>query len=761
MANALWDGLGKLAQMGATWVQHVQQARAAIAAGEQGQSVLHAYLAKLNDSEFNGFKLAIAMAVQGEANPQIRQLLAWIVQNADELRMAHFGGPSESPAPGDTTTTGEYEQVVAHVNEWLPLPPQDVATRLRAVIEPMDEAQRARLVAHMQQLLGVTQQNLSAAEDNSNTAWGSSYEDRMAYMSARMSTGQRDPRVEQQLQTLRGHVAFVGQLLEGARMLVLAPQAAPREATQPVPQAAQGADVNSFRQFAQVLRAQLEEAIASGKIRPGRETALRNLTDEVVTLATQSDSGAISSTDAHAAMMRLVERSRDMLVDAGPDVRTKLPETSLARTLVEPVHALKRFASEVGTRAPGSQMKEAGIKLYAQGAQLLAQLGELADDAAALEFECTALRPLALDAHRLARAPYARPALPVWDCPPIDLSPSRVFVAAPAEFRSRIKRLLRGRRMDVEGQTDGRAFGQARWDELRRSAVAVFDWRAYRKNLFHEDSDAALQLAGISYEFGLALALGKPLVVVAAEGQALPFDIDIEPLRWNGNERDDAAYVEAFNNAINNAINSAMYGWRLAADATSLGVALDVLDAWSLDAPRRGSIEGMGWLKRELATDALAFEGAAHQVLRELGRGELITPAWASHARAADLQDARLLFHVMPFSAAWSDDISAATQAACKSTGVTYVRGDTMPDSRILNRVWDGICHADAVLVELTGLNANVLIELGIAHALGCNVLLVEQAQQHAGKVRHLEKFELVRYEQARDLRAALVQWLG
>lgn len=57
--------------------------------------------------------------------------------------------------------------------------------------------------------------------------------------------------------------------------------------------------------------------------------------------------------------------------------------------------------------------------------------------------------------------------------------------------------------------------------------------------------------------------------------------------------------------------------------------------------------------------------------------------------------------------------------------------------------MWDGICTADFVLTDITGLNPNVSIELGMAHALGRNTLVVENSKKAVGKVRNLEKTDI------------------
>jgi hypothetical protein len=69
-----------------------------------------------------------------------------------------------------------------------------------------------------------------------------------------------------------------------------------------------------------------------------------------------------------------------------------------------------------------------------------------------------------------------------------------------------------------------------RWDQLRESAVAVFDFTGYKRAASLEEASA---LATVAYELGIALALARAAVIVAIAGQDLPFDLDIEPVRLN------------------------------------------------------------------------------------------------------------------------------------------------------------------------------------------------------------------------------------
>jgi hypothetical protein len=69
-----------------------------------------------------------------------------------------------------------------------------------------------------------------------------------------------------------------------------------------------------------------------------------------------------------------------------------------------------------------------------------------------------------------------------------------------------------------------------------------------------------------------------------------------------------------------------------------------------------------------------------------------------------------------------------------------------VPDADIIRSIWDNLCQASHVVVDLTGLNANVALELGIAHALGRNVLLVTQDDLDRAPFKSLGKLRVHRY---------------
>ncbi len=83
---------------------------------------------------------------------------------------------------------------------------------------------------------------------------------------------------------------------------------------------------------------------------------------------------------------------------------------------------------------------------------------------------------------------------------------------------------------------------------------------------------------------------------------------------------------------------------------------------------------------------------------------------------------------MMPFSAGF-DGVYAALGAAAEAVGKKCQRADDIWNhDAIIQDVVSLICKSSVVICDLTGKNANVFYEAGIAHSLGKDVILNTQS---------------------------------
>jgi hypothetical protein len=321
-------------------------------------------------------------------------------------------------------------------------------------------------------------------------------------------------------------------------------------------------------------------------------------------------------------------------------------------------------------------------------------------------------------------------------------------------FLTQLTDVLAPRKLTVRNTERLRNHGQARWDELNCCHIAVFDLRGASRigELATGMPKRARELAGAAYELGLAFTLGKPFVVVCEPDETMPFDIDLAPLALDGGS-DDASRLQQ-------AIDEAFYLPQRSGRQSSIAGSVAFLDRLTDGHERRQAFERMGWLDPALAQDPAGFVARAEQLVAALPgpRWRLLRPAWPG-AYPDDQQ--RRCFHVMPFSPDWADDARDAARAACKERGLIYRRGDEAEEGRIIHAIWDDLCRANVVLVEFGAPNLNVMIELGMAHAIGRPVLGVQRGDRSSLKVdvrpKHIEKLRVLPYQSPSELKEILL----
>jgi hypothetical protein len=100
-------------------------------------------------------------------------------------------------------------------------------------------------------------------------------------------------------------------------------------------------------------------------------------------------------------------------------------------------------------------------------------------------------------------------------------------------------------------------------------------------------------------------------------------------------------------------------------------------------------------------------------------------------ANAADIKTGETCFVMQPFATPHGDYYEKIFKPAIEKTGLRPIRADAdiFGTGKIIDQIWRGINSAKVLVAELTTRNANVLYELGIAHALRKPVVLVSSNQ--------------------------------
>jgi hypothetical protein len=105
----------------------------------------------------------------------------------------------------------------------------------------------------------------------------------------------------------------------------------------------------------------------------------------------------------------------------------------------------------------------------------------------------------------------------------------------------------------------------------------------------------------------------------------------------------------------------------------------------------------------------------------------LIKPIWKGRG-AGEFHDRA--FVLMPFSVDWSEAVYQATQTSLEALGIECRRADVLFGSDIVEEIWQEILEASLIIADLTGGNPNVFYELGLAHAIGKECILLSQSSK-------------------------------
>jgi hypothetical protein len=206
--------------------------------------------------------------------------------------------------------------------------------------------------------------------------------------------------------------------------------------------------------------------------------------------------------------------------------------------------------------------------------------------------------------------------------------------------------------------------------------------------------------------------------------------VDIAPVLLEGGSRDVRMLADALDGAI--------YGHQRGGAGSSLEETLACASRTFRTHPNTDLERVLDMLDREQACDGVKVRAVLETVFGMAGpeAPQLINPSWpGGYPNPSEPR----CFHVMSYGDVWSDEASRAAERACAGK-VAYVRGDKAPDPDIIRSIWNDICRATHVLVDLTSFNPNVALELGMAHTLGRNVLLVSQDSRDVGRVPSLAK---------------------
>ncbi len=123
-----------------------------------------------------------------------------------------------------------------------------------------------------------------------------------------------------------------------------------------------------------------------------------------------------------------------------------------------------------------------------------------------------------------------------------------------------------------------------------------------------------------------------------------------------------------------------------------------------------------------------AFESLWMYEIREEGRTMDVKPLWGSPKYTGKKS---VCFVLMPFQEPFNTIYNDHIKLVLEANHINVERAnDYYTTNSVMKDIWNGINNADIIIAELTGRNPNVLYELGIAHTLGKEVIMISQEEE-------------------------------
>lgn len=445
-----------------------------------------------------------------------------------------------------------------------------------------------------------------------------------------------------------------------------------------------------------------------------------------------------SNPDDLAGMLARSGKMRELmnrLADSSDESQPHDPKTRLGK-VSNYFFALDRLLKkEAGQPNWSSTEQEELANLFGRMVQAKNQLVGLNTDAEAYAHERQNLRQVAYDIRQYFARHHLSIAYPIWASTPLPVNPNQIYFAGQTEQRSLVATICQQNHLDLLAEPRQKDPAQARWDNLCACHIAIFDLTTYDRQR-ETELEITTQVGVVVYDMGIAFALGKPMLVLARAGQNLPFDIDIEPVVLAGQD-DEVVLAQA--------LDDTLYSLQRGSAESSVRETATYLQ--NRFGERTDSYIKIMFeqLTDEVLRDAMRTRRILSQVLSLLGdeAPQLITPTFPmSYAEDTTLR----CFHVTAFRD-WAERSSAILEAACQSSGAVYRRGDQALDPDIVRSIWDEICLATHIVVDLTYLNANAVLEMGMAHTLGRKVYAITQDTDIHHYFRSIAKLRVHQYE--------------
>ena len=477
----------------------------------------------------------------------------------------------------------------------------------------------------------------------------------------------------------------------------------------------------------------LQADSASGKVSGERKQQLEQILQQAEQVERMPD-GDLDAMQRKVAASRALVSAMLVYVNrvSAPPLPPETPSIYLRGDAMLQRLQRRLMAEKTAAMAPQDEA-QAAIDLLLRSMKAGARLREFATDVNAAIRIDEEVWALAAEVQRFSLRRHLMLVEPTFQTAPAAADPRSVFVSGAAELDAAARMLHETGDIVLMPAAQGGDYAGARWNQLWSATCAAFDLGV----------EPGPILAQVCYELGLALAIGKPSVVIVRPGQTPPFDVALKPMAFVGRAKADAATLME---GLSHALSEPIWGGAEAGLDRGRKETLAFLLRRHGEQMKRGTLPVATRMAEERLDDAIGFRQAVDSVLGLLGAAAplAILPAWP--AAYPDSTAPPQCFHVTPFVPTWGSATRSLAEQVCTENGWQYRRGDESDEQRIIRGIWEEIAVASAVMVDITGLNPNVALELGLAHVMGKETLVVAQKANTPKWFPAIEKIQVHSY---------------
>ena len=491
------------------------------------------------------------------------------------------------------------------------------------------------------------------------------------------------------------------------------------------------------------LRQELENDLATGQIAPERGRELRMMLNELDEIFEMPRETAQDNMIFQARTREILARLSSTIVNLGYMAD---PESdTYAGYLARCVRGFGGLVLKEGSRITALTDSENKVLASIQGRinEISPFIESNPGDDELLKLEKESLRALALDVHKYTLRHHLMIANPIWSSSQVFRNPNAVFYAGDKKVSKLMGELCTGKGLQLlTTDSTGKDPAQERWNQLRLAHVAVFDLTNYVR---YENLDTGSReeitgkVAAVSYDLGIAFTLGLPVVIVGEAGQAMPFDLDIEPIRLTGDSDSDAGILAS-------ALDEAIYTQQREELGNAIPAAVDYVRRIYGSGTGNMELEGaVSMLDDAIAADPLKVKYLLDSILLNIRTRtpQIIFPPWVASYPDSN---APRCFHITAFRP-HLEIMRTVLSEHCEKAGIQYIRGDDeVLDPQIIVSIWDNICRASHVVVDVTDFNPNAVLELAMAHVLGRKTIVFSQNFEMLQYVPALGKIRILPY---------------